>query len=92
MILLRSPRWTHAFDKYCINCVKVTRIVPSYTCLDQSSPEPAAGRQKHDLDHQRKAHRLNSIINHQHTTNEDNIHEANKATIRTIHQTVVKQI
>ena len=41
-------------------------MIPSYTCFDQSSPEPAAGRQMIGLDHQRKAHRLNSIINQQH--------------------------
>jgi len=38
----------------------------SYTCLDQSSPEPAAGRQKLDLAHQRTTHRLSPNINQQH--------------------------
>jgi len=41
-------------------------MIPSYTCLDQSPPEPAAGRQKLGLDHQRIAHRLYPIINQQH--------------------------
>jgi len=41
-------------------------MIPSYTCLDQSSPEPAAGLLKLDLDDQLIAHRLNSIINQQH--------------------------
>jgi len=41
-------------------------MIPSYTCLDQSSPEPAAGLQKIDLDHQHIAHRLHPIINQQH--------------------------
>ena len=63
---------------YYINCVYVTRMIPSYTCLDQSSPEPAAGLQKIDLDHQRKAHRLNSIINQQHAFQWSIIHRANK--------------
>ena len=58
-------------------------MIPSYTCLDQSSPEPA-GLQKIDLDHQCIAHRLYPIINHQQT--KTNIHEANKTTNRTVHQ------
>ena len=41
-------------------------MVPSYTYIDQSFPETPAGRQKIGIDHQRKAHRLYSIINQQH--------------------------
>ena len=66
-------------------------MIPSYTCLDQSSPEPA-GLQKLDLDHQHKAHRLNWIINQNTQPNVDNHTRSKQAIIRTIHQIVVKQI
>ena len=53
-------------------------MILSYTCLDQSSPEPAAGRQKLDLAHQRTAHRLYSIINQQHAFQGRQSYKANK--------------
>jgi len=53
-------------------------MIPSYTCLDQSSPEPAVDRQKLGLAHQRIAHRLYPIINQQHAFQWTIIHKANK--------------
>jgi len=66
MISLGLSKWTHAYD-ICIKCVEVTRIISSYTCLDQSFPMIPTDRQKIGPDHQRTAHRLYSIINQQHT-------------------------
>ena len=42
-----------------------------YTCLDPIAPAGPAGLtcfQGSDLDHRNKAHQLNSVTNHQHTT------------------------
>ena len=69
-------------------------MIPSYTCLDQSSPEPAADLQNIVLDHQRIAHRLYPIINQQHAfqcrqyTKQCRQYTKQQAIIRTIHQTV----
>ena len=68
MFSLRLSRWTHAYD-ICINSVLVTRIVSSYTCLDQSFPVVPDGRQKIGLDNQRATHSLYLIINQQHASN-----------------------
>ena len=61
-------------------------MIPNYTCLDQSSPEPAAGLQKINLDHQHIAHRLYPIINQQHAF------QCRQSYTKQINQTVVKQI
>jgi hypothetical protein len=54
-------------------------MVPYYTCLDQSFPVDTAGlAQNNTPDRQETAHRLYSIIKHQHTIIQSNIHEANK--------------
>ena len=58
-----------------------------YTCLDQSSPELAAGPQKLDLAHQRTSHRLFPNINHNTQSNVGNHTQNKQAIIRTIHQT-----
>jgi len=47
-------------------CIHKCIVIPSYTCLDQRSPEPTAGRHKLGLAHQRTAHRLFPNINQQH--------------------------
>jgi hypothetical protein len=60
---------------------KTTRMVPCYTCLDQSSPVDTAGlTQNNTFDRQETAHRLYSITKHQHTIIRAIIHEANKKT------------
>jgi hypothetical protein len=56
-------------------------MVPCYTCLDQSFPDDTTGlAQNNTPDHQETAHRLYSIIKHQHTIIRAIIHEANKET------------
>jgi hypothetical protein len=51
----------------------------SNTCLDQSFLDDTAGlAQNNTPDHQETAHRLYSIIKHQHTIIRAIIHEANK--------------
>jgi hypothetical protein len=51
-------------------------MVPFYTCLDQSFPDDTASlAQNNTSDRQETAHRLYSIIKHQHT-----IIQANKET------------
>jgi hypothetical protein len=56
-------------------------MVPCYTCLDQSfSNDTADLAQNNTPDHQETAHRLYSIIKHQHTIIRAIIHEANKET------------
>jgi hypothetical protein len=58
-----------------------TRMVPCYTCLDQSFPNDTAGLAENNTpDRQETAHRLYSIIKHQHTIIRAIIHEANKET------------
>jgi hypothetical protein len=60
---------------------RTTRMVPCYTCLDQSfSNDTADLAQNNTPDHQETAHRLYSIIKHQHTIIRAIIHEANKET------------
>jgi hypothetical protein len=56
-------------------------MVPCYTCLDQSSSVDTSGlAQNNTPDHQEIAHRLYSIIKHQHTIIRAITHEANKET------------
>ena len=63
-----------------------------YTCLNPIAlayPSGSAGLtgcQSFDLDHQKSALRLNSIIDH--TNNRRKHTRANKATIRTVHQQI----
>jgi hypothetical protein len=60
---------------------RTTRMVPCYTCLNQSFPDDIAGlTQNNTPDRQETAHRLYSIIKHQHTIIRAIIHEANKET------------
>jgi hypothetical protein len=60
---------------------RTTRMVPCYTCLDQSFPDDIADlAQNNTPDRQETAHRLYSIIKHQHTIIRAIIHEANKET------------
>jgi hypothetical protein len=60
---------------------RTIRMVPCYTCLDQSFPDDTAGlAQNNTPDRQETAHRLYSIIKHQHTIIRAIIHEANKET------------
>jgi hypothetical protein len=60
---------------------RISRIVPYYTCLDQSFPDDTADlAQNNTPDRQETAHRLYSIIKHQHTIIRAIIHEANKET------------
>jgi hypothetical protein len=60
---------------------RTTRMVPCYTCLDQSFPDdPADLAQNNTPDRQETVHRLYSIIKHQHTIIQAIIHEANKET------------
>jgi hypothetical protein len=60
---------------------RITRMVPCYTCLDQSFPDDTAGLAPNNTpDRQETAHRLYSIIKHQHTIIRAIIHEANKET------------
>jgi hypothetical protein len=60
---------------------RLTRMVPCYTCLDQSFPVDTAGlSQSNTPDRQKTAHRLNSITKHQHAIIRAIIHEANKET------------
>jgi hypothetical protein len=64
-----------------ISVNRITRIIPCYTCLDQSFPDDTAGlAQNNTPDRQETAHRLYSIIKHQHTIIRAIIHEANKET------------
>jgi hypothetical protein len=64
-----------------ISVIRTTRMVPCYTCLDQSFPDDTAGlAQNSTSDRQETAHRLYSIIKHQHTIIRAIIHEANKET------------
>jgi hypothetical protein len=59
----------------------VTRMVLCYTCLDQSFPDDTADlAQNNTPDRRETAHRLYSIINHQHIIIRAIIHEANKKT------------
>jgi hypothetical protein len=56
-------------------------MVLCYTCLDQSFPDDTAGlAQNNASDRQETAHRLYSIIKHQHTIIRAIIHETNKET------------
>jgi hypothetical protein len=56
-------------------------MVPYYTFLDQSFLDDTAGlAQNNTSDRQETAHRLYSIIKHQHTIIRAIIHEANKET------------
>jgi hypothetical protein len=56
-------------------------MVSYYTCLDQSFPGDTSGlAQNNAPDRQETAHRLYSIIKHQHTIIRAIIHEANKET------------
>jgi len=61
-----------------------------YTCLAERFPAALTdpdGCQGIDLDHYSTAHRLNSIVDSPtHKQSGPNIHEANKAIIRTVHQ------
>jgi hypothetical protein len=58
---------------------RTTRMVPCYTCLDQSFPIGTAGlTQNNTPDHQSTTHRLYSITKHQHIGIQTIIHEANK--------------
>jgi hypothetical protein len=60
---------------------RLTRMVPCYTCLDQSFPIGTASlAQSNTPDRQETAHRLYSITKHQHTIIQAIIHEANKET------------
>jgi hypothetical protein len=64
-----------------ISVNRTTRMVPCYTCLDQSFPVDTAGlAQNNTPDRQETAHRLYSIIKHQHTIIQEIIHKANKET------------
>jgi hypothetical protein len=64
-----------------ISVNRTTRMVPCYTCLDQSFPDDTAGlAQNNTSDRQETAHHLYSIIKHQHTIIRAIIHEANKDT------------
>jgi hypothetical protein len=64
-----------------ISVNRTTRMVPCYTCLDQSFPDDTAGlAQNNTPDRQETAHRLYSITKHQHTIIRAIIHEANKET------------
>jgi hypothetical protein len=56
-------------------------MVPCYTCLNQRFPDDTADlAQNNTPDRQETAHRLYSIIKHQHTIIQAIIHEANKET------------
>jgi hypothetical protein len=56
-------------------------MVPCYTCLDQSSQvDTSSLAQNNTPDRQETAHRLYSIIKHQHTIIRAIIHEVNKET------------
>jgi hypothetical protein len=62
-----------------ISVNRITRTVPCYTCLDQSFPDDTADlAQNNTPDRQETAHRLYSIIKHQHTIIQAIIHETNK--------------
>jgi hypothetical protein len=64
-----------------ISVNRTTKMVPCYTCLDQSFPDDTADRaQNNTPDRQETAHRLYSIIKHQHTIIRAIINEANKET------------
>jgi Ni,Fe-hydrogenase I small subunit len=58
---------------------KLTRMVPCYTCLDQSFPDNIAGSARSNTpDHQETTNHLHSTTKHQHTIIRATIHEANK--------------
>jgi hypothetical protein len=60
---------------------RTTRMVPCYTCHDQSFPgDPADLAQNNTSDRSKTAHRLYSITKHHHTIIRATIHEANKET------------
>jgi hypothetical protein len=60
---------------------RLTRMVPCYTCLDQSFPvDTADPAQSNTPDRQETAHRLYSITTQQHIIIRAIIHEANKET------------
>jgi Ni,Fe-hydrogenase I small subunit len=60
---------------------RTTRMVPCYTCLDQSFPDDTASlAQNNTPNRQETAHRVYSIIKHQHTIIRAIIHKANKET------------
>jgi hypothetical protein len=60
---------------------RTTRMVPCYTCLDQSFHVDTAGLVRNNTpDRQETANRLYSITKHQHTIIRAIIHEANKET------------
>jgi hypothetical protein len=60
---------------------RLIRIVPYYTCLDQSFPIDTTDlAQSNTPDRQETAHRLYSITTQQHTIIRAIIHEANKET------------
>jgi hypothetical protein len=64
-----------------ISVNRTTRMVPCYTCLDQSFPNDTASvAQNNTPDRQETAHLLYSITKHQHTIIRAIIHEANKET------------
>jgi hypothetical protein len=64
-----------------ISVNRTTRMVPCYTCLDQSFPDdPIDLAQNSTPDRQETAHRLYSITKHHHTIIRAIIHEANKET------------
>jgi hypothetical protein len=68
----------HMYDNF---SEKVTRIVPCYTCLDQSFLDDTASlAQNNTPDCPETAHRLYSIVKHQHTIIRAIIHEANRET------------
>jgi hypothetical protein len=64
-------------------------MVSCYTCLDQSFPDDTAGvAQNNTPDRQETAHRLFSIIKHQHTIIRAIIHEVYKTLL---HVTTITQ-
>jgi hypothetical protein len=64
-----------------ISVNRTTRMVLCYTCFDQSFPDDTTDlAQNNTPDHQETAHRLYSIIKHQHTIIRAIIYEANKET------------
>jgi hypothetical protein len=66
----------HMYDNF---SEYVTRIVPCYTCLNQSFIDDTAGLALNNTpDRQETVHRLYSIVKHQHTIIRAIIHEANK--------------
>jgi hypothetical protein len=71
-----------------ISVNRTTSVIPYYTSLDQSFPGDTAGlAQNNTSDRQETAHRLYSIIKHQHTIIQAIIHEAKQGDIiKIVHQ------